>query len=132
MVEISGLEERLDSAMTELLPALRATKVLNSTAMLDLLEVADGFGTLFRDAVVVPRALVGKLWFVFTAMLTEAEHCLPDSNPGRGMGLSRPTKEDLRTLLLTAAGRGPGTSLSGRRVFVNVTRRSHRLGTWRC
>ena len=77
MVEISGLEERLDSAMTELLPALRATKVLNSTAMLDLLEVADGFGTLFRDAVVVPRALVGKLWFVFTAMLTRPSTASP-------------------------------------------------------
>lgn len=74
MIDLPNLEARLDRATSELLPELRATKVLNSTAMSELLEVAADLESLLGDAVDVPRALVGKLWFVFTAMLTEAEH----------------------------------------------------------
>lgn len=74
MRDLGDLEARFDKATTALLPSLRATKRLDSLALVELLDVADGFaaGLFGRDE--VSRALVGKLWFVFTAMLTEADH----------------------------------------------------------
>lgn len=72
--QLDELEARLDRATTALLPALRTTKQVESLALVELLEVADGFAAALDGCDVVPRALVGKLWFVFTAMLTEADH----------------------------------------------------------
>ena len=74
VTDLHPLEDRLDRVTTELLVELRATKTVNSTAMLELLEVADGLAEALSSQQLVPRDLVGKLWFVFTAMLTEAEH----------------------------------------------------------
>lgn len=74
MSDLVDLEMRLDRATTQLLPELRATKVLNQPAVVELLQVADGLAIHLGDADAVPRELVGKLWFVFTAMLAEADH----------------------------------------------------------
>jgi hypothetical protein len=35
--------------------------------------VADGFADVLGSEEVVPRELVGKLWFIFTTLLSEAE-----------------------------------------------------------
>jgi|SRR5579862_2546814 len=70
----TDLEARLDAATTALLPELRATKRLNGLALAELLTVADGFAETLGTRDTVPRALVGKLWFPFTAILTEADY----------------------------------------------------------
>ncbi len=72
--QLDDLEARLDRATSALLPPLRATKRVDSLALVELLEVTDGFSAALHDCACVPRPLVGKLWFVFTAMLTEADH----------------------------------------------------------
>ena len=74
VTDLRPLEERLDRMTTDLLVELRATKTVNSTAMLELLAVTDGLAEAVSSQQRVPRDLVGKLWFVFTAMLNEAEH----------------------------------------------------------
>ena len=74
MSGLTELEARLDSATTALLVELRSTKVVNSSAMLEVNEVAEGAVSRLAEEELVPRVLTGKLWFVFTAMLTEADH----------------------------------------------------------
>ena len=70
----SELEARLDKATTALLPGLRTTKRLDALALAEVLDVADEFASALASREDIPRALVGKLWFVFTAILTEADH----------------------------------------------------------
>ena len=71
---LEQLEERLGEAATRLLPYLRASKLIDSTAMADLLETADLIRAKLNEDDLVPRRLTGTLWFIFTSMLTEAEH----------------------------------------------------------
>jgi hypothetical protein len=71
---IEQLEERLSEVAARLLPYLRASKLVDSTAMTDLLETADLIRAKFNEDDLVPRRLTGTLWFIFTSMLTEAEH----------------------------------------------------------
>jgi hypothetical protein len=73
-VELSEIESKLDAVTTDLLPELRATKVVNVAAYTDLLALADELVHQSGTLQLVPRRLVGKLWFVFTAMLIEAEY----------------------------------------------------------
>ena len=68
------LEARLDAVTTALLPALRATKVILRDPFEELLNVARELASALDATSVVPKHLVGKLWFVFTAMLAEADH----------------------------------------------------------
>jgi hypothetical protein len=72
--ELAALEEELDRLTTQLLLELRMSKLVNTMVMLELLEVTDRFGKILADEDQVPRRLVGKLWFIFAAMLTEADH----------------------------------------------------------
>lgn len=74
VTDLPALETRLDQATTALLPELRATKRVNAAAMIEVLEVADALEGVLSDQETVSRSLAGKLWFVFTAMLNEAEH----------------------------------------------------------
>jgi hypothetical protein len=74
MTRLPELEARLDALTTEILPPLRASKELRSDAMHRLLGLVDEFADEIGDDEFVPRLLAGKLWFVFTQMLTEAEH----------------------------------------------------------
>ena len=73
MTEFVLLETRLDLVTTALLPSLRSTKTVDASALAELLDVTDGLAGLLGEADSVPRRLTGKLWFVFAAMLTEAE-----------------------------------------------------------
>jgi hypothetical protein len=68
------LEARLDEITTRMLLPLRASKQLDSAVVVDLMDVARSLRAELEDAQMVPRRLVGKLWFVFTAMLTEAQY----------------------------------------------------------
>lgn len=74
MTHVNELEARLDALTTEILLRLRASKEVDSGAMLRLCSLADDFLLEFGESDVVPRRLTGKLWFVFTQMLSEAEH----------------------------------------------------------
>jgi hypothetical protein len=74
MTDLFEVEARLDRATTELLPPLRATKVINEQAMGEILRAADDARVAIGSSTSVPRELTGKFWFVFTAMLAEADH----------------------------------------------------------
>jgi hypothetical protein len=74
MTRIPDLEARLDALTTEILLPLRASKEVDSAAINRLYELADDVAAEIGESDVVPRQLTGKLWFVFTQMLGEAEH----------------------------------------------------------
>jgi hypothetical protein len=71
---LEQLEEQLGNAATRLLPYLRTSKLVDSTAMADLLDVTDSIRASVDGADLVPRRLTGTMWFIFTSMLTEAAH----------------------------------------------------------
>jgi hypothetical protein len=72
--DLHGLEARLDDLTIPLLGPLRMSKTLDGTVMSDLLQLGDELGAALSDETTVSTALVGKAWFVFTAMLAEADH----------------------------------------------------------
>jgi hypothetical protein len=74
MTRLPELESRLDTLTTQILVPLRASKDVDSRAMNGLYELADDLAAELGESDVVPRRLTGKLWFVFTQMLSEAEH----------------------------------------------------------
>jgi hypothetical protein len=74
MTRAEDLEACLDSLTTEILPPLRASKEVDSEAINRLYELADDLAAELGDSDTVPRQLTGKLWFVFTQMLSEADH----------------------------------------------------------
>lgn len=74
MTDLRHLEASLDDATSRLLIPLRMSKVLDSTAIADLGHAVDALTATYGSADVVPRRLVGKLWFVFVLMLGEADH----------------------------------------------------------
>jgi len=71
---LEQLEERIGEAAARLLPYLRISKLVDSSAMTDLLDTADLIRVELAGEEFVPRRLVGTLWFIFTSMLAEAEH----------------------------------------------------------
>lgn len=72
-------ESRLDALTTEILVPLRVSKDVNSEAISELYALADELADVLKDEEMVPRRLTGKLWFVFTQMLAEADHTrMPD------------------------------------------------------
>lgn len=77
---LGEVEQRLDAVVTTLLPPLRSTKQLEPTALAGLLAVGDDLAAAVQSLAQVPKRLVGTCLFVFTAMLTEAEHA-PDGEP---------------------------------------------------
>jgi hypothetical protein len=74
MTDVEHLEARVDEATTRLLVPLRMTKTVDSVALADLTLAVAGLTEIFGVTDSIPRVLVGKLWFVFTQMLLEAEH----------------------------------------------------------
>jgi hypothetical protein len=74
MTRLPELEARLDALTLEILLPLRASKEVDSEAVNRLYEVVDDLAAEIGGSDVVPRLLTGKLWFVFTQMLSEAEH----------------------------------------------------------
>jgi len=74
MTQLSEFEARLDALTLEILLPLRASKTVMSDSVSKLYELADELAAEMGDAEMVSRRLTGKLWFVFTQMLAEADH----------------------------------------------------------
>jgi hypothetical protein len=72
--QIDELENRLDALTTAILMPLRASKHVDSQAMDKLSQLVADLITDVGDAPLMPRRLTGKLWFIFTQMLSEADH----------------------------------------------------------
>ncbi|NOZ12426.1 MAG: hypothetical protein GXO69_02115 [Acidobacteria bacterium] len=71
---IEQITAEIDSLMLDLLGPLRASKTINQAAFTKLKEKMDNLLPLMETQQQVPKELVGKLWFIFTSMLSEAEH----------------------------------------------------------
>jgi hypothetical protein len=74
MMRVPDLEARLDALTTRILVPLRASKEVDSGAVIKLYELMGELAADIGEAEMVPRLLVGKLWFIFTQMLSEASH----------------------------------------------------------
>ena len=74
MSRISELEARLDNLTTAILLPMRATKYVDQDAFAQLDRLVGDLISEIGDAPDISRRLTGKLWFVFTQALTEAQH----------------------------------------------------------
>lgn len=74
MSDLAAIEQRLDEVTAALLPPLRANKTLVPAAVEQLMVIGSDLAATAAQESTVPRSLVGKAWFVFTAMLAEADH----------------------------------------------------------
>lgn len=74
MSPIDEIEDRLDSLTTAVLLPLRASKHVDHQAVEQLCQLVTDVISEVGDAPAVPRGLTGKLWFIFTQMLSEAGH----------------------------------------------------------
>jgi len=72
--QLKELENRLDTLTTAILMPLRASKHVDHQAMDQLSQLVEDLISQVDDAPVIPRQLTGKLWFIFTQMLSEADH----------------------------------------------------------
>lgn len=74
MSGLDELEARLDELTIAILPPMRVTKYVDRDAFDALTRLVNDLIDEVGDSPDVSRHLVGKLWFVFTEALTEAEH----------------------------------------------------------
>jgi hypothetical protein len=74
MTRVPEFEARLDALTTEILLPLRASEEVDSEAMNRLYKLVEDRAAEIGGSDAVPRRLTGKLWFVFTQMLSEADH----------------------------------------------------------
>ena len=74
MSQIDEFEDRLDSLTTVVLLPLRASKHVDHQAVKHLCQLVTDLISEVGDVPVFPRRLTGKLWFIFTQMLSEADH----------------------------------------------------------
>ena len=72
-MRLPELEVRLDALTTEILLPMRASKQVDSDAINRLYELVEDLAAEIGNSELVPRLLTGKLWFVFTQMLSEAD-----------------------------------------------------------
>jgi len=72
--EIDELEARLDTLTTAILVPMRTSKDVDHQALGSLNNLIKDLISEVGDAPAIPRRLAGKLWFIFTQMLTEADH----------------------------------------------------------
>jgi hypothetical protein len=71
---MSELEARLDTLTTAILVPMRATKYVDRDAFAQLDRLVSDLISEIGDSPDISRRLAGKLWFIFTQALTEAEH----------------------------------------------------------
>jgi hypothetical protein len=71
---LEAVTQEIDGAALDVLGPLRMTKTLNDAAWAKLLSAVDRVAVMLKPEQVVPKKLVGTLWFIFTSMLTEADH----------------------------------------------------------
>jgi hypothetical protein len=71
---LEELEERLDALTTVILLPLRASKYVDHAALDQLNNLVHDLVREISDAPTISRRLTGKLWFIFTQMLAQADH----------------------------------------------------------
>jgi hypothetical protein len=106
MSQIDELEARLDTLTTAILPPLRRDKHLNHRALDDLNRLVADLASEIGDSPVISRRLTGKLWFVFTQMLSEADHA---RSPEEILNSAWNYQEQLQNLFGPWYGNGPPT-----------------------
>lgn len=74
MMRIPDIEARIDVLTTQILVPLRATKDIDLRAVGELHTLVDELAAVLGNAPDIPRQLTGKLLFIFTQMLSEADH----------------------------------------------------------
>jgi hypothetical protein len=74
MSRINELEAQLDALTTAILPPMRATKYVDQDAFAQLGQLVSDLIREIGDSPDIPRRLAGKLWFIFTQALAEADH----------------------------------------------------------
>jgi hypothetical protein len=72
--QIDELEARLDTLTVALLVPMRTSKHVDPQILDNLNNLVKDLISEIGDAPVIPRRLAGKLWFIFTQMITEADH----------------------------------------------------------
>lgn len=72
--QIAGLKNRFDSVVLDVLGPIRLRKEINNNALHELKSIMEELRLALANEEYVPRPLVGELWFVFTSMLSEADH----------------------------------------------------------
>jgi hypothetical protein len=72
--QIDELEARLDTLAIAILVPMRTSKHVDPDALDSLNNLVTDLISEIGDAAVIPRRLAGTLWFIFTQMLTEADH----------------------------------------------------------
>jgi len=71
---LTEIRERFDRVVLDLLGPIRMQKRVDSDALATMLGILSDLAEVMQDEDQVPRKLVGDLWYVFTAMLAEADH----------------------------------------------------------
>lgn len=74
MTTIEEITAKIDALTLDLLGPLRMSKTINHGALAKLTEALDALGPLLEPETMISKSLAGKLWFIFTSMLSEAEH----------------------------------------------------------
>jgi hypothetical protein len=74
VLPFSDFEKRLDDLTMALLLPLRTSKVVDQAAMNGVRQLLTDLGAAIAGEHMVPKNLVGKLYFVFSQMLAEAGH----------------------------------------------------------
>jgi len=69
--QIDELEARLDTLTTAILVPMRMSKHIDRPALDSLNNLVKDLISEVGDSAAIPRRLAGKLWFIFTQMLTE-------------------------------------------------------------
>lgn len=72
--DLQSIEADIDAATTALLVPLRTMKRVDERALSDIKSAITDFGEVVASQQTVSKTLVGKLYFIFTSMLAEAEH----------------------------------------------------------
>ncbi len=103
---IEELEARLDTLTTVILPPVRASKHVDHLALDNLNMLVDDLIRELGGSPAIPRRLAGKLWFIFTQMLTEADH---SRSPGEILSRAWSYQEQLRKLFGPWFGQGEPT-----------------------
>ena len=106
MSRISELEARLDNLTTAILLPMRATKYVDQDAFAQLDRLVGDLISEIGDAPDISRRLTGKLWFVFTQALTEAEH---SRSPGEILRYAWSYQDKLEQLFGPPFSLGPPT-----------------------
>ena len=106
MSQIDELEDRLDRLTTAILMPLRASKRVDHQAMEQLRQLVADLISEIGDTPALPRRLTGKLWFIFTQMLSEADHI---RSPEEILDAAWRYEDQLEKLFGPTYGQGPPT-----------------------